>query len=66
MAQITVQVAGGAPKVLDNEEYPTIADVKRHMNAEKYTATVNGEPAADDDDVNDFDFITLAPSVKGA
>lgn len=66
MAQITVQVVGGAPKVLDNDDYATVGEVKEHMNAKNYTATVNGDPAEDGDDVPDYAFISLAPSVKGA
>lgn len=62
----TVQVVGGAPKVLKYSDFSTIAEVKAEMNAEKYTATMNGDPVEDDDDVEVYSFISLAPSVKGA
>lgn len=66
MAQkVTAQAIGGQPKVFDNE-YETVGEIKTAMNLGSYQATVNGEPADDDQELNDYDFVSLAPKVKGA
>lgn len=58
------QVAGGEKKILDNVH--TVADVKRSLNvSEGYTAAINGDPAEDNDDVSDGDFVSLSKAVKG-
>lgn len=65
MAQkITAQAVGGQPKTFDNVE--RVGDVKREMELESYQATVNGEPADDDYELSDYEFVSLAPKVKGA
>lgn len=64
MAKVTVQVLGGASQVIENVS--TLGEAKRRVNAEKHTATINGEPAGDDVSLEDYAFITLAPAVKGA
>lgn len=63
MAKVTGQVLGGDPKVLDNVS--TVADVKRQLQATNHTATVNGESAEDNYELSDYEFVTLAPAVKG-
>lgn len=63
MAKIHAQVIGGTIKELDCQ---TITEVKNLMDAANYTATVNGEPESDDYELSDFEFVTLAPAVKGA
>lgn len=63
MANVFGQVAGGQPK---NLEASTVAQVKELMNAKNYTASINGDPAEDSEELADFDVITLSPSVKGA
>lgn len=61
---ITAQATGGQPKVFNDVE--TVADVKEQMNLTSYQASVNGEPADDDYELSDYEFVTLAPKVKGA
>lgn len=63
MAKVHAQVVGGSVK---DVEADTVGEVKEQMKASTYTATVNGEPAADDDQLEDYQFVSLAPSVKGA
>lgn len=63
MPKVNVQVIGGAIKQI---EANTVGDVKTAMDAGKYTATVNGEPAEDSYVLSDYEFVALAPQVKGA
>jgi hypothetical protein len=63
MAKVTAQVLGGEVKVL--EDVDTVGEVKDLMGVSSHTATVNGEPAEDDDALMDFEFVSLSPSVKG-
>jgi hypothetical protein len=63
MAKVTAQVLGGDPKLLD--DVGTVGQVKSRMNAAGHTATVNGEPADDDHQLSDYEFVTLSPAVKG-
>ena len=60
---IVAQVLGGEKKVLDGCE--TVGDVKMKLNASGYTASINGEPARDADELNDGDFVSLSQAVKG-
>jgi hypothetical protein len=62
-SKITVQVLGGEAKVIDNVE--TIADVKRKLGVTNHSASINGEAADDNDEVSDYSYVTLSPSVKG-
>ena len=64
MAKVTAQAVGGTAKVLEN--MGTVADVKRELDLVSYQATVNGEPADDDYELDDYEFVTLSPKVKGA
>lgn len=64
MAKVTVTVLGSeTPVVLDDIE--TVGEVKDEMECGNHTATVGGEPADDDEELRDGDFVDLAPSVKG-
>lgn len=63
MATINAQVVGGSIKQVSAN---TVGEVKEQFKAQGYTATVNGEPAADDYVLSDYEFVSLAPSVKGA
>lgn len=64
MASVVACVLGGSPRRL--EGMSTIADVKAAMSlSSPHAASVNGEPAADDFELNDEDFVSLAPAVKG-
>lgn len=62
--QVKVQVFGGDAKTFDDVH--TVADAKARMNVPGHTATVNGESASNGDSLSDYDFVALAPSVKGA
>ncbi len=64
MAKVTAQVFGGEPRVFDGQG--TVADIKSQLGAAQHTATINGEPARDSDSLSDFDFVMLAPAIKGA
>ena len=63
MAKVTAQVLGGDPKVL--EGMGTVGDVKAKLQATNHTATVNGEPVEDSYELDDYEFVSLAPAVKG-
>ena len=62
---VTVQVLGGAAVVFSVDEVPTVGAAKAKLNLGSYVATVNGEPANDSDELYDFSFCTLSPSIKG-
>ena len=61
---VIAQALGGSKKVLDDVE--TVADVRKKLALEgAYTALINGDPAADGEDVGEGDVVTFAKSVKG-
>lgn len=62
MAEVFVKVTGGARK---SEEADTIGELKEQLELENYTATVNGEEADDDHELEDDDIVALAKAVKG-
>lgn len=62
MAKVTVKVTGGDIKEMNAD---TVGDIKDELNLSDYTATVNGEPAEDDYELEDFNFVTLSTAVKG-
>lgn len=62
--KITGQVLGGTAKVIDEVE--TVRDVLAKLGISgSYTATVNGNPADMDDEVEDYNFVSFSPAVKG-
>jgi hydrogenase maturation factor len=61
--KVTVQVLGGDTKVIDGVE--TVRDVKTMFNVPSYAATINGDPATDEEGLEDFSFVALSPAVKG-
>jgi hypothetical protein len=62
--KITTQVSGGETKTLERVE--TVADVRRELDLDDtYSASINGEPASDDEELEDYNFVSFAPSVKG-
>lgn len=63
MARVTVQVAGGSEKQVEAE---SIADLKEQLGLEGYTASVDGEPADDSHQLENFQFVSLSQQVKGA
>ena len=61
---ITAQVIGGESVVLD--KCATVEDAFEELGLEgSYTATVNGEPADMDQELDDYEFVTFSPAVKG-
>ncbi len=65
MAKVTIQVLGGEAKVVEGVSTVAEAMAKAGISG-KYTASINGDAATLDSDVEDFEFITLSESVKGA
>lgn len=63
MAKVVVKVTGGTPTEIDA---CTVGDIKKKFSLLNHTASVNQEPAADDYRLNDDDYVSLAPAVKGA
>jgi hypothetical protein len=62
MAKVQVQVLGGDIKQI---EAATVAEAKQQMGVPSHTATVNGEPATDSTELEDYQFVSLSPAVKG-
>lgn len=61
---VIAQPLGGEKKVLD--DVYTLLDVKNKLALTgNYTATVNGNPQSDDYAIEEGDFVSLAPAVKG-
>lgn len=61
---ITARVLGGGPQILEDVE--TVGDARKKLKLEKgYAATVNGEPAEDDQELEDYEQVCFAPAVKG-
>jgi len=56
-----VKTSGGRP--VDRSEN-TIGEIKEALGLQKYTASVNGEPADDDMEVGEFDVINLSVPAK--
>jgi len=62
--QVTAQVAGGQPKLVKNVD--TVEELRDKLElGGDYTATVNGEVADNDTELNDYEFISFAQKVKG-
>jgi hypothetical protein len=63
---VTTKVLGGQAKVLESFE-GSVADLKKELGlAESYQASINGSPAENDKEIEDYAFVTFAPAVKGA
>ena len=62
MANVVVKVTGQNPKDCSAE---TVGELKRTLGLTTYSASVNGEPASDEDYLENDWLVTLAPSVKG-
>lgn len=61
---IVAQVLGGGPKTLHNVD--TVKDVRSELNLDSgYAATVNGEPADNSQELEDYEQVCFAPAVKG-
>jgi hypothetical protein len=62
MAKVVAKIVGGSAKDLTAE---TVGEVKRQLGVTNYQANVNAEPADDALVLEEDDFITLSPAVKG-
>jgi sulfur carrier protein ThiS len=63
MAKVTVQVVGGSLKQMEKN---TVQDIMTELGLTNYGATVNGDAVQNNYELSDFEFVTLAPQVKGA
>lgn len=62
--QVQGQVAGGKIEVYKNVK--TVGDLREKLDLNQdHTASVNGEPADDDDRLEEFAFVSFAPRVTG-
>ena len=64
MATVTTQVVGG--KIQLKENVTTVAELKQILGLESHQASVNGEPEDDSYALQDGEYVTFAPKVKGA
>lgn len=62
MAKVIVKLIGGTPQ---EKEASTVGDLKRSLSLSNHTATVNGEPADDSQELNDFELVHFVQAVKG-
>lgn len=62
--KVTVEVTGKDPQTINGVS--TVGEVMTKLGVENYAATVNGEPADKSYELSDFEYVTLAPQVKGA
>lgn len=60
---ITAQVVGGTPKVIEAKTVQNAFDALELSG--NYTATVNGNPAKLEDSLNDYEFVYFTVAVKG-
>lgn len=63
MAKVQVQVVGGDIK---QHEVETVSELLSKLGLTNYQASVNGEPVDSDYELSDYEFVSLAPRVKGA
>lgn len=63
--KVTAQVMGGQAQTFDGVD--TIGDLKEKLGlgSANYAASINGDPADNDDELEDFNFVSFAPPVKG-
>lgn len=60
--KLQAQVAGG--DVQANQSASTVGELAKKVGAEGYVATVNGEPADNNQELNDYEFVSFAKPVK--
>lgn len=65
MMKVNVQVLGGQIQQIEVAEGTTVREIKNRLSVPSHTAVVNGESASDDQVLSAFEFVSLAPSVKG-
>ena len=62
--KITAQVIGGESQVL--EDCDSVQEAYDELGLDgDYTASVNGEPADMDQELNEYEFVTFSSAVKG-
>lgn len=61
---VTIKVSGN-PKMEESSKFETIAEIKNSKGLPNYTAAVNGEPVDDSYELQDGDWISFSPEVKG-
>ena len=62
--KITVEITGQTPAVHDG--VATVGELMDKLELKNYSVSVNGEPADRGYELSDYEFVTFAPSVKGA
>jgi sulfur carrier protein ThiS len=62
MPQVSAKVMGGALQLINAE---TVGDLKAKLGVQNHVANLNGDTVSDDQDLNEGDFVTFAPAVKG-
>lgn len=62
MAKVVAKVLGGAPR---DVEGTTVADVRAAMGAHTHTAMVDGRAAQDSQVLEDNQYLSFSPAVKG-
>jgi hypothetical protein len=63
MAKVQVQIPGGS---IQQREADTVGELAEQLSVTSHQASVNGEPADMDQDLEDYQFVSFAPKVKGA
>lgn len=65
MNNVIAQILGGSKQVFDGVN--TVADVRTKLAlGANYEATVNGEPAKDNESLNEGDYVAFSQAVKSA
>lgn len=60
---VTVVISGGQPQVVN--DLSTVAKIKERFGKMNYIAKINGAASEDEDELEDYAFVTLAENVKG-
>jgi len=62
MAKVIVKVTGGSAVPHDAS---SVSELKSKLNLQGYTASVDGEPANDGDELEDGNYVTFSQAIKG-
>lgn len=61
---VQAQVAGGQIKQVKNVD--TVEELRDKLDLDKnYTASVKGEPSDDEQELDEYDFVSFSQAVKG-
>jgi hypothetical protein len=63
MAKVFVKVLGNDDRSTQDAE--TVGELKTQLNLSSYSATVNGSPADNSQELQDDQLVMFAPAVKG-